>query len=155
MGTTTRKSFDFSTKPKERTMMLVEADLDELVTCDGCHEENPNLAPMFNDATWRRLGKKHETLCSKCAFDRAIDRKVDLTFADLLPCVFNLFYRPDSWFDMFLSVEPSDVQISKEWHESIAEADRWDQMRAEWCAAHETPAAKIALRAVPDDGEAA
>jgi len=93
--------------------------------CDCCRHKNIELAPMLKDATWQRLTEKHERLlCAKCVFDRAIDRQVDLTFADLRPCAFNLFHRPDSWFDLFLSAEPIGSGASTEWQEPIALADR-------------------------------
>jgi hypothetical protein len=89
--------------------------------CDGCHKTNPSLGPMLQDAAWQRLADRDELLCAKCVFDRAIDRQVVLTFADLLPCGINLDpVGPHSWFSIFLGAEPADVPISQEWrHEMV------------------------------------
>jgi hypothetical protein len=42
---------------------------------------------------------------------------VPIRFADLMPCPFNLFHAPHSWFDLFLSAEtetpPADLM--EEW----------------------------------------
>ncbi len=76
---------------------------------------------MFHDATWQRLADEHERLlCSDCLLTRAIDRQVDLTLADLLPCAFNLFHRPFSWFDLFRKFDPPGAAVPKEWQQVMA-----------------------------------
>jgi hypothetical protein len=90
--------------------------------CDCCHKKNISLAPMLKDATWQSLAEEHEFLCDKCVFDRAAKRQVDLTFDDLLPCAFNLFHHPQSWFDLFLSAEDFDPfahALSKDWLDAL------------------------------------
>jgi hypothetical protein len=74
--------------------------------CNRCLSKSKPLAPMFQDATWLKLAKRrHETLCAKCAFARARNRRVTLTFDELLPCVSNL---EGPWFDQFLATESSE-----------------------------------------------
>jgi hypothetical protein len=89
---------------------------------------------MLKSATWLKLAKKHETLCGECTLDRADDKCVDLTFADLEPYAFNiLFGRPISWFNFFLSAEPDDTDtpVSKEWKEAIVVAVHVSKVYAE------------------------
>jgi hypothetical protein len=63
--------------------------------------------PMLHDDIWRRLADEYDTLCPECMFARARARGIKLTFADLLPCSFNLLERERgrSWFNLFLGVE--------------------------------------------------
>jgi hypothetical protein len=79
--------------------------------CDACHLDDYPLAPMLRDAAWAKIADVRDTLCSKCFFDRAIERQINLTFADLEPCAFNLFDRPNSWFDLFLNAEWREAEI--------------------------------------------
>jgi hypothetical protein len=79
--------------------------------CDRCFSKSKPLAPMFQDATWLKLAKRHETLCAKCAFARAHKRGINLTFDDLLPCVSNL---AGPWFDQFFAAEPSEKILPPE-----------------------------------------
>ena len=74
-----------------------------LFRCDSCRHHWSDaviLGPVLRDATWHRLARKHETLCGDCVFQRAADRGVTLTIADLKPCRFNESDNP-SWFDRF------------------------------------------------------
>jgi hypothetical protein len=79
--------------------------------CDRCLSSTKTAAPMFENATWLKLAKKHETLCAKCALARAAKRRVNLTFDDLLPCVFNL---EGPWFDLFRGAEPPEKVVLPE-----------------------------------------
>jgi hypothetical protein len=75
--------------------------------CAGCHksfDEEP-AAPMLTDAAWAKFAGPKDQLCAGCFFSRAIERRINLTLANLLPCPFNLFHTPRSWFDMFASLE--------------------------------------------------
>ncbi len=83
---------------------------------------------MLHDATWLRLARRDEDLCGDCVFERASERDIELTFADLRPCEFNLFHSPDSWFDMFAG-----------W-KTLAEAD--PTIAAAWIAAARSSAAE-------------
>jgi hypothetical protein len=64
---------------------------------------------MLTDAAWSRLAKQGELLCAECFFARAIERKVPIGLTDVLPCPFNLFHRPLSWFDLFAKGERRKV----------------------------------------------
>jgi len=77
--------------------------------CDRCFSSTKPPAPMFQNATWQKLAKKHETLCAKCAFARARKRGIELTFTDLLPCASNL---EGPWFNRFLGAQPAEKQVS-------------------------------------------
>ena len=66
-------------------------------------------APMLMDGSWRKLAAPDEELCVKCFLDRAIERRVVLTLADLKPCPVNLFHTPHSWFDLFARDERPEV----------------------------------------------
>jgi len=50
------------------------------------------LAPILHDATWLKLADKHVVLCAECMFQRAAEREVALTLADLRPCMFNTLH---------------------------------------------------------------
>jgi hypothetical protein len=79
--------------------------------CDGCRQSFNDVprAPMLRDAAWRKLADPQAILCAGCMLERAIDRSVDLTLADLLPCPFNLFHAPRSWYHLFANgTPPSD-----------------------------------------------
>jgi hypothetical protein len=78
------------------------------------------LAPILHDATWLKLADEHTALCAECMFQRASERGVVLTLADLLPCTFNARRRPFpqgpcSWFDLFLSRESESRPSFSEW----------------------------------------
>ena len=75
------------------------------------------------NSTWQRFAEKHEWLCAECCFKRAIARRVDLKFSDLLPCSFNLFHRPVSWFDLFYKAEEPKPDLG-EWREALEESAR-------------------------------
>jgi hypothetical protein len=70
---------------------------------------------MFVDAAWARLARSDEMMCAPCAFGAAVNAKISLTLADLLPCAFNLFHSPRSWFDLFLSREGGTPPNLQEW----------------------------------------
>jgi hypothetical protein len=88
---------------------------------------------MLKSATWLKLAKKHEMLCGECTLIRAEDRNIDLTFADLEPCPFNiLFGRPISWFSYVLPLDESDdTLVSREWKEEIVLAMHVSEAYAE------------------------
>ena len=48
------------------------------------------LGPILRDATWLKLADKHAVLCTECMFQRANERGVVLTLADLQQCGFNV-----------------------------------------------------------------
>jgi hypothetical protein len=76
---------------------------------------NRGDAPKLRDAVWLKLGlAEDEALCAKCLFERAAERGINLTFADLRPCLFNLLpiFHDPTWFEFFHSDEP----ISDEWY---------------------------------------
>jgi hypothetical protein len=58
---------------------------------------------MLRNRTWQRLADSRESLCFLCLFERARERQVELGLDDLRMCQFNLFHRPHSWYDEFLS----------------------------------------------------
>jgi len=84
--------------------------------CGNCGAER--AAPMLRDEAWLRLAAKHEVLCSQCMFQRASDRNVRLNFPDLLPCGFNLFHHPFSWFALFRGPDAEAPPISDEWRDA-------------------------------------
>jgi hypothetical protein len=74
------------------------------------------LGPMLHDATWAKLADEDEkVLCAECTSQRAKERGVRLSLADLRPCQYNLFYWPNSWFNLFLGREPSPTIVDDEW----------------------------------------
>jgi hypothetical protein len=87
--------------------------------CDGCGEsfDDVPLAPVLIDATWLRVAAKRETLCVGCMFQRATERSVALTLADLAPCPFNVFHSPRSWYDLFLSRESEPPASLAAWRD--------------------------------------
>jgi hypothetical protein len=78
--------------------------------CDRCFSTSKPAAPMLQKATWLKIAKDHENLCSKCAFARARKRRITLTFDDLLPCASNL---AAGWFNMFLDDRPILAERSR------------------------------------------
>jgi hypothetical protein len=72
----------------------------------------------------RQIAEPSErALCIKCMIDRTFERLGRKpTFADLRPCPFNLFHRPQSWFDMFTQMEGPPQNVA-EWEAAIAEID--------------------------------
>ncbi len=83
----------------------------DVFKCNRCMSAKHPPAPMFQNVAWLKLAEKHERLCAKCAFARATKRQVNLTFEDLLPCVFNL---EGPWFDLFRGAEPPEKAVSSE-----------------------------------------
>jgi hypothetical protein len=86
--------------------------------CNDCKSSDGLAAPMLKDAAWQQLAGKHEWLCAECCFKRAIARRVDMRFSELLPCSFNLFHRPVSWFDLFYKAEELKPDLY-EWGEAL------------------------------------
>jgi hypothetical protein len=80
---------------------------------------------MLHDHLWQQITEPGERmLCDMCMSDRAFERLGrSLTLADLRPCGFNLFHRPDSWFDRFPLREEGPPQNLAEWQAAIAEID--------------------------------
>src|SRR5262249_15247769 len=66
------------------------------------------LAPMLHNEAWAMFGKPQDTLCAECFFARAIERDIDLTLRDLLPCPFNL----SVWFELFAGSEASAEDLA-------------------------------------------
>jgi hypothetical protein len=72
-----------------------------------------------------KLADKHAVLCAECMFQRANERGVVLTLADLQQCGFNvrspakgsrgLLGGPGSWYDVFLSRESEPQPSLSEW----------------------------------------
>jgi hypothetical protein len=85
--------------------------------CDGCNRSfaDVRLAPMLHDATWLKLADKHAVLCAECMFQRAAERGVALTMADLGDCTFNARHSPRSWYDLFRSRESESPPVISEW----------------------------------------
>lgn len=99
--------------------------------CDQCHDLRAPSAPMLRGEAWQRLADPSELLCAKCAFDRAKERGISLSFADLLPCPFNiLFGSPQRWFQLFLNAETQTPANTEEWN------DVWRTI-AGWCRSAE------------------
>jgi hypothetical protein len=101
-----------------------------VLRCDGCNkligDEVPS-APILRDNAWAKLSRPDEYLCAGCMFQRAIDRDfITLRFGDLKPVAFNLFHRPRSWFDLFLSKEPTPPDLS-EWAYALAIAEQFSE----------------------------
>jgi hypothetical protein len=88
------------------------------------------MAPMFIGATWAKLARRDELLCAPCVFDAARKGGIDLALADLLPCPFNLFDSPHSWFDLFLRGESRTRPNLSEWKAAGLGENR--AARAEW-----------------------
>jgi hypothetical protein len=86
---------------------------------------------MLHDAAWSKIADKNETLCAPCFFQRVNERRVPLSLADLLPCSFNLWHWPHSWFNLFASKEPPPTVIDDEWRSAWL-CDRRGPRYAEW-----------------------
>jgi hypothetical protein len=71
---------------------------------------------MLNDSSWRKLAHKRETLCARCFFTRCSARHVEVTLADLRPCLWN-DERDQSWFDWFAKNAPPEMVEA--WRRSI------------------------------------
>src|SRR5262249_46028759 len=95
--------------------------------CDDCrnsfHDPRVTMAPMLHDHVWGRLAHEDEALCGRCMFQRANDRGIELTLADLRPCPSNLFgqfsYPEFSWFKFFAENESGPPQNLAEWREEL------------------------------------
>jgi hypothetical protein len=84
---------------------------------------------MLHDATWCRFASKNETLCGNCVLQRAINRKVPITLADLRPCPLNLFRWPRSWFNFFAGRENPPTFVSAKWRKAAAGARKLDHLK--------------------------
>ena len=62
-----------------------------------------------------KLADKHAVLCAECMFQRAAERGVALTMADLGDCTFNARHSPRSWYDLFRSRESEPLTNLSEW----------------------------------------
>jgi hypothetical protein len=83
--------------------------------CDGCGLLDVDFGPMLRDDIWQKIAAPGEMLCGKCMIDRAVERMGRVpTFSDLLPCPFNLFHQPVSWFDLFTRMEGPPQNLA-EW----------------------------------------
>jgi hypothetical protein len=89
--------------------------------CDDCHRSFPDviMAPVLHDHIWQRLARQDETLCGECMFERAVEQRIRPTLADLLPCPFNLFHSPLSWFEFFAKDELTPPKNLAEWGEAL------------------------------------
>lgn len=70
--------------------------------CDACGARFAFVprAPLLANEIRARLAMLEEGLCARCCFDRARQRRVVLTTADLVVCQFNRRGAP-SWFALF------------------------------------------------------
>ena len=60
---------------------------------------------MLRDDVWKAIAEPREVLCFNCILDRTVKRLKRMPrFDDLLPCPWNLFHRPNSWFDVFVEL---------------------------------------------------
>ena len=102
--------------------------MSDVVICDACGKVHAPFAlgPMVHDHIWRRIAEPGECmLCDACMYERASERlRRGLTLADLRPCGFNLFHRPDSWFDMFARWEDGPPENLAEWQAVLADMER-------------------------------
>jgi hypothetical protein len=87
-------------------------------SCDCCN--CPGIGPELRDDIWRRVADTGEdALCGRCMNQRAQQRLGRmLTLADLVPCPFNLFHQPNSWFDVFMARERAEPSNIAEWREA-------------------------------------
>jgi hypothetical protein len=99
--------------------------------CDGCHADldEARLAPVLHDEIWRKFADKHETLCANCFLARATERRIDLTLAILLPCGFNLWHSPTSWFELFARREKEPPANLGEWRAEARMTGEWRALR--------------------------
>jgi hypothetical protein len=58
-------------------------------------------------------------------------RQIKLTLADLRPCQSNLFGQPDSWYDLFRSVEAVEPPNIAEWNAARLKLIAEREQRAE------------------------
>jgi hypothetical protein len=71
---------------------------------------------MLHDRVWRQLALEAETLCGGCMFKRATAQHIELTLADLVPCLFNVrFY----WFEFFAAHESTPPQNLSQWEDAL------------------------------------
>lgn len=97
--------------------------------CDACGQED--LGPMLRDDVWQKIAAPNEMLCGKCTLDRSVAKLGRVTtFADLLPCPFNLFRQPVSWFDVFTQLEGPPWNLA-EWRAAGAPmtTEQWRALR--------------------------
>jgi hypothetical protein len=88
---------------------------------------------MLRDDVWQKIAAPNEMLCGKCTLDRSVAKLGRVTtFADLLPCPFNLFHQPVSWFDVFTHLEGPPQNLA-EWRAAGASmtAEQWRAIRKE------------------------
>jgi Domain of unknown function (DUF4262) len=89
--------------------------------CDGCGKPQKQLCagPVLRDHVWAKFARPNEWLCETSTPQRAMQHGVNLSFVDLMPCQFNLFHRPHSWFDLFIELDrpAPDGEAMKEWNE--------------------------------------
>jgi hypothetical protein len=79
--------------------------------------------PVLHDHIWKRIADPDErVLCGFCMTDRMAQRlgRV-LELADLVPCPFNLFHHPRSWFAMLMRDEREPPTNIAEWQNAAAE----------------------------------
>ena len=97
--------------------------------CDGCRRrwnKNPApMAPMLHDAAWSKIAAENEMLCGACFFKPLKERDVFLSLADLLPCPFNLFHWPHSWFNLFAGKESPPTVVDDEWRSAWLSGGGW------------------------------
>jgi hypothetical protein len=95
--------------------------------CDGCNklmDDGVSDGPVLRDDAWAKLAPANKLLCAPCVFNRARELGIRLRFADLNPCPFNLIHRPHSYFDWFLSKEPTPPDLT-EWADALARVVLW------------------------------
>jgi hypothetical protein len=71
--------------------------------CDCCHTSfyHVPLAPILQDAVWRKLAAEKEVLCVECCFRQAFERGIELTRASLRLCPVNRGGGPWAYFKLF------------------------------------------------------
>jgi len=109
----------------EQLTLHVIARIDESFKCDHCKRpfsREVQRGPVLKDEVWLQLAAEYETLCGACVVERAAACGVPITFADLLPCAFNLMGDArSSWFAVFGS--KNDFECGK-WDEARRELQR-------------------------------
>jgi hypothetical protein len=91
--------------------------------CDCCHASFDEIepAPMLREEVWEQLTDYPGVqMCARCMFARAAESKVELTLASLMPCAFNLFHWPLSWFNRFAQRERPPTIINPAWRAAMA-----------------------------------
>jgi hypothetical protein len=131
----------------EQVTLQVITRIDEKYKCDHCKRpfsREVRRGPMLKDEVWLQLAAKYETLCGACVVERAAACGAPITFADLLPCAFNLMGGAHSWFKVFGDENDSECE---KWNEARRELQRQPlhrQSRQDVARVTPTPTAQLA-----------